>query len=150
MLAPALAALLLLCSSLSALAQSAVQVVPNPAPAGASLRATLVGLQPVCFAVNSFTVERNGATVTLRVQVGSGACGVPPPGYITLPIGSYGPGNYTLVYEGTIDGQPQPVLTTAFQVLAGPRTVPANRGEGLALLAFVLAAVGAAAVARRR
>jgi hypothetical protein len=151
LIAFALGCALLAAATTPARAQSAVQVNPNPAPAGAPLRATLVGLNAFCNPVESATVERQGFVVTLRVSFEFGLCGTPPPGDVVLPLGSFGAGDYTLVYQQVVQGgAPPPPLTTGFQVLPGPQTVPATDRYALLSLVALMLALGAVVFARRR
>lgn len=79
-------------------------------------------------------------------------CGVPPPGpQIGYPIGTFAPGNYTLLYAPTGDIPGSTWATTQFGFSVGAASVPAmSRGAGVWLLIAALALVALVRIALRR
>ena len=144
-------ALMLLFTTASVHAQSTLElrVEPNPAPAGTLLRLHFVDLNAYCSGYESSEVTQQGFTITLTARFGIGLCGVPPPGDLFLPLGRFGPGEYTLRYQEITSSGAAPIQTTGFTVYPAASTVPTTQHSVLLLLGAMLAALGAGYVARR-
>ena len=144
-------ALMLLFTGAAAHAQSTLElrVEPNPAPAGTLLGVHFVDLNAYCSGYESSEVTRQGFTVTLTARFGLGLCGVPPPGDLFLPLGRFGPGEYTLRYQEITSSGAAPIQTTGFTVYPAASTVPTTQHSVLLLLGAMLAALGTWYVARR-
>jgi hypothetical protein len=142
--------LLLTTGALQAQAPAPPRVEPNPAPAGALLRVYFDGVNAYCSGYESSEVSQQGFTVTLTVRYQLVLCGTPPPGDLVLPLGRFGPGNYTLVYQAIFESSgPAPIETTGFTVYPAASIVPTTQRSVLVLLAVMLAALGAWHAARR-
>lgn len=145
-------ALLLLVATAIVHAQPAtvVQVEPNLAAAGSLLRVRFPDMFSSCTRIESWDVVRQAFTLTLTMRYEDLPCGTPAPGEVVLPLGRFGPGRYTLLYQG-IEGAagPLPVQTTGFEVYAAANSIPAMGRNTVLMLAAVFAALGAWAVARR-
>jgi hypothetical protein len=128
----------------------ALVVEPNPAPAGAALRLHFVDMNAYCSGFQSSRVERDGFTITLRADFTYGLCGTPPPGDLMLPLGSYGPGRYTLIYRPFLLGVEQPGQTLGFEVYPTVTTVPTLGHGALAAMLALIVALGLGALPRRR
>ena len=146
-----LVALVLWLTTASVQAQTLVElrVEPNPAPAGTLLQVHLVGVNAICSGYQSSEVTQQGFTVTLSVRYGIVACGTPPPVDLVLPLGRFGPGQYTLVYQQITGSGTVPIETTGFTVYPAASVVPATERGVLLLLAAMLAVLGARYGARR-
>jgi hypothetical protein len=144
-------ALVLLFTTASAHAQSTLElrVEPNPAPVGTPLRVRFVDVNAYCSGYVSSDVSRDGFVVTLTARYRSVACGTPPPGDLVLPLGRFGPGEYTLQYQEVTVFGPLTVQTTGFTVYPAASVVPTMQGGILLMLAALLAALGAWYGARR-
>jgi len=96
------------------------------------------------------SVSITGNVVTFTHLVPFPVCGVPPPGpQIGYPIGTFAPGNYTLVYapSGNIPGSAWATAQFGFSVGAAP--VPAmSRAAGVWLLIAALALVALIRIGR--
>lgn len=126
-----------------------LHVEPNPAPAGTPLTVRL-GPVDFCNRILATEVTRQGSAVTLMVTYEPGLiCGPrPPPGPLSLPLGHFEPGRYTLAYISVGLFGPQPQLTTSFEV--SPVSIPAIAPTQIAVLIGALAAFGLLALGRRR
>lgn len=137
---------------------SALSVLPNPAFAGQALQAR--STFNLCLRrenITSTQVSLSGSVVTLRLQMQAGTdpcdIGVPPPAMpINLPIGSFPPGNYTLVQQ-PISSNPAivyPALSTSFSVGQAPVAVPSTSLMGNFALALVIGMGAVFGIYRRR
>ncbi len=131
---------------------SNLRATPNPAAAGTVVSARLFFTYE-CLAGHPPTVEVQGSVVTMRQDYSASACGIVPPAPTDFdqPLGTFGPGEYTLVYAATRGNFVYPPLTTQFTILSGSSAaaVPATSVMGNLVLALMSLGVAWVAVSGR-
>lgn len=130
----------------------AAVIEPQPPLAGGPVNVRFPNINPGCMArIVDVIQTRQGNTVSLTVNTeGVAICGLPPPSSgLTLALGSFEPGRYTLAYQfnNSISG-PSPVINLPFVVSAV--TVASAQPRSLLVLAGVFAAMGVLALWRGR
>lgn len=130
-----------------------VQVQPSPARAGEPVELRLTIAVPDCLGSQSFPVQRVGQEVRIdfTINTAGGICGVPPPVvFRRIPLGSFQPGNYTVIARGTNVANAAVLgpATAGLIVYGAPESIPSNAFWALALLTLVT--MGVAAVAFRQ
>ena len=94
--------------------------------------------------IGQSTVTRAGNVLTLRIQMlpqPSTICfSPPPPRLLSIPIGSFEPGIYTLVQQADSPNPNivYPSMTTSFTVAPAPLSVPASSTMSTLLLALLI------------
>lgn len=117
---------LLMLSNSPAKAQSPGSVDPQPATPDDQLSLFLVVNASGCWnRVEDFGVQRSGNDVLLDytvVPVPDAVCGTPPPLVINTNIGTFPPGEYRVVANGTSDGVGLDQVVIPFGVNPGSAT----------------------------
>lgn len=105
----------------------------------------------VCLAPHPHTVEVQGSVVIMRQDWFGSGCGIVPPGPVDFdtPLGTFPPGQYTLVYAATFGNFVYAPLTTQFAVLGGQSAAAVPAASTFANLALALLTLGVALLAVR-
>lgn len=146
----AIIAVVLMTLPLSARSQAvapitATRIEPNPASAGAQVRAVFMPT-PAAFGT-AMTITRSGNTLTLTQEIDFLIIGTPPPPMpFEVTLGAFAPGRYTVIYAPTSGGVPYAAQTLGFTVV--PNAVPTTNPTALAL--FVVALLGFGALIQRK
>lgn len=130
-----------------------LRVLPNPARAGEPVVARLFSSGCASFDPETFVVTVQDNVVTLTHVVDE-ICGVPPPGFdVDFALGSFLPGDYTLIYAPTspIIGFTYVPQSAGFVVASPARiaTVPIASPPIIVLLGFGTLLIGILRMARR-
>ncbi len=129
----------------------AQEVSPQPAGPTDELRLTMGLNTRSCFnQIEDVQVDVGSRPILVNYVVapvqGVICVGTPPPLRLDVALGSFGPGSYELVIDGTIDGEAQPTATASFEVLGAGSTqsVPTFSRVGLLLLSSLVFLLGMA------
>jgi hypothetical protein len=126
------------------------EVSPQPAGPTDELRLTMTLDAVACFnRLEDVQVDVDSMPIVVNYvvePVPNPICPVPPPLRMDVALGSFEPGSYELVIDGTIDGEAQPTATASFEVLGAGSTqsVPTISDVGLLLLSSLVFLFGMA------
>lgn len=126
----------------------AQEVSPQPAYPTDELSLTMNLNAQSCFnRIESVQLDVNSKPIVVNYAVepvSDAICPVPPPLRLDVALGSFEPGSYGLMIDGTIDGEAQPTVSASFDVRdsAATRSVPLISELGLFCLAFSVLLLG--------
>lgn len=123
-------------------------VSPQPAEPTDALSLSMTLNAQSCFnRIESVQLDVDSRPIVVNYVVEpnpDAVCPVSPPLMLDIALGSFEPGSYELMIDGTIDGEAQPTASASFEVLGSvaARSVPLNSEFGLFFLAFSVLLLG--------